>query len=95
MPISLVLLFKKLVQLVSLFLLIRPFQLKFCFWSVTALFYLCELILLPFVSVTVDMFYVSFQADHLIVRERLIKYVFGLNFLVFVPTCFVQMFHKF
>ena len=61
----------------------------------TALFYLSKLILLPFVSVTVVMFYVSLQADHLIVTKQLVKKVFSLNNFLLVPICFVLLFKKF
>ena len=61
----------------------------------TALFYLSKLILLPFVSVTVVMFYVSLQADHLIVTKQLRKKVFFLNNFLLVPICFVLLFKKF
>ena len=60
-----------------------------------ALFYLSKLILLPFVSVTVVMFYVSLQADHLVVTKQLIKKVFFLNNFLLVPICFVLQFKKF
>ena len=54
-----------------------------------------SLILLPFVFVTVVMFIVSLQADHLILTKQLIKKVFCLNYFLLLPICFVLLSKKF
>ena len=89
-PIWFVLLFKKVLQLVSLFLLSRSIQslLIFVFCrSVSIWFYLSSLILLPFVFDIVLIFIVSLQADHLIVTKQLRKRFFFLNYFLLVAIC--------
>ena len=54
-----------------------------------------SLILLPFVFVTVVMFIVSLQADHLILTKQLIKKFFCLNYFLLLPICFVLLSKKF
>ena len=54
-----------------------------------------SLILLPFVFVTVVMFIVSLQADHLILTKQLIDKDFCLNYFLLLSICFVLLSKKF
>ena len=74
MPICFVLLFKKFKQLVSLFLLSVGIQLKFCSFEVLKFDHEKFIDLNRFFSVIVVMFFVSLQADHLIIKKQLIKF---------------------
>ena len=74
MPICFVLLFKKFKQLVSLFLLSVGIQLKFCSFEVLKFDHEKFIDLNRFFSVIVVMFFVSLQADHLIMTKQLIRF---------------------
>ena len=74
-PVCFVLLFKKFQQLVSLFLLSVRIQLKFCSFEVLKFDYEKFIDLNRFfVSVTDVIFFVSLQADHLIIKKQLLKF---------------------
>ena len=88
---------KKFLQLAGFFIpyvLTHSIEVFFC-RSVSIWVYMSSLILLPFVFVTVVMFIVSLQADHLILTKQLIKKVFCLNYFLLLPICFVLLSKKF